>query len=152
MRALAPVEGARAHFQHAGGDAIDARCKQRARTHAARAAHERVRARRRDLRVRRRGTAEPGAAESGGGTVVYLVFDLLEFETEPLLDEPWKARRKRLEGLLDDRVAEVRLSRAYDDGGALRKAARARGLGIVAKRRTSRYRPARSATTGVCWT
>ena len=35
----------------------------------------------------------------------------------------------------------MRLSRAYDDGPAVRKAARAQGLGIVAKRRSSPYRP-----------
>ena len=40
--------------------------------------------------------------DSGGGTVVYLVFDLLELETEPVIEEPWKARRKLLEGLLDE--------------------------------------------------
>ena len=83
-----------------------------------------------------------GRCSSAGVIVAYLAFDVLEFETEPLLDEPWKARRERLEALLDDRVAEVRLSRAYEDGSALRSAARARALGIVAKRRTAPYRPA----------
>jgi ATP-dependent DNA ligase len=68
---------------------------------------------------------------------------VLEYETEPLIEQPWKARRERLEALLDDSVAEVRLSRSYDDGSALRAAARARGLGIVAKRRTAPYLPGR---------
>jgi bifunctional non-homologous end joining protein LigD len=141
VRALAPVEGARAHFQHDGGEAIDARAK-------------RVLARMpRALRTSEcvldgiicalddSGQPSQKLLESGGGTVAYLAFDVLEFETEALLDEPWKARRERLDALLDDRVAEVRLSRAYDDGSALRGAARARGLGIVAKRRMARYRP-----------
>ena len=75
------------------------------------------------------------------GVLVYLAFDLLELETEPLIGEPWSRRRERLEAILDDRVPEVRLSRAYDDGSALRTAARAQGLGIVAKRRASLYAP-----------
>src|SRR4029077_9025170 len=141
VRALAPVEGARAHFQHDGGDAIDARAK-------------RVLARMpRALRTSEcvldgvicafddAGQPSRALLESGGGSVASRAFDVLEFETEPLLDEPWTARRERLEALLDDRGAEVRLSRAYEDGSALRGAARARGLGIVAKRRTAPYRP-----------
>ena len=78
--------------------------------------------------------------DEGGGTVVYVVFDLLEYETEPLLDSPGRRGASGSRRLLDDSIAELRLSRAYDDGSALRAAARARGLGIVAKRRTSRYR------------
>jgi len=141
VRALAPVEGARGHLQHAGGDALDARCK-------------RVLARMpRALRTSDcvldgvicalddAGQPSRKLLDDGGGTVVYVVFDVLEYETEPLLDTPWKERRKTLEGLLDDSIGELRFSRSYDDGSGLRAAARARGLGIVAKRRTSRYRP-----------
>ena len=141
VRALAPVEGARGHFEHDAGEAVDARAKQvLARMPRALRTSECVLdgvicALDDDGQPRRELLA------SGGGTVVYVVFDLLEVETEPLLDEPWKTRRKRLEGLLDERVAELRLSRAYDDGRALRNAARARGLGIVAKRRAAPYRP-----------
>ena len=113
VRALAPVEGARGHLQHDGGDALDDE-----------------------------GRPSRKLLDDGDGTVVYVVLDVLEYETEPLLDTPWKARRKTLDGLLDDSIAELRLSRAYDDGAGLRTAARARGLGIVAKRRASRYRPA----------
>jgi bifunctional non-homologous end joining protein LigD len=141
VRALAPVEGARGHLQHDGGDAIDARAKQ-------------VLARMpRALRTSDcvldgvicalddAGQPNRELLEKGGGTVVYVTFDVLEYETEPLIDEPWKTRRERLESLLDDSVSEVRLSRAYDDGKALRTAARTHDLGIVAKRRTSPYRP-----------
>jgi bifunctional non-homologous end joining protein LigD len=141
VRALAPVEGARGHFEHDAGEAIDARAK-------------RVLARMpRALRTSEcvldgvicalddDGQPSRELLESGGGTVVYVVFDLLEVETEPILQKSWKERRKRLEGLLDERIAELRLSRAYDDGSGLRSAARARGLGIVAKRRTAHYRP-----------
>ena len=67
--------------------------------------------------------------------VAYVVFDVLELEGESLLERPWSERREHLAGLLDDHIGEVRLSRAYDDGAALRTAARAQGLGVVAKRR-----------------
>ena len=141
VRALARVEGARGHFQHAAGDALDARCKQvLARMPRALRTSECVL----DgviCALDDAGQPSRELLESGGGMVVYLTFDVLEYETEPLLEQPWKARRERLEALLDDSVAEVRLSRAYDDGRALRVAARARGLGIVAKRRNAPYGP-----------
>ncbi|HET6171287.1 MAG TPA: DNA polymerase ligase N-terminal domain-containing protein [Gaiellales bacterium] len=141
VRALAPVEGARGHFQHDGGDAIDARAKQvLARMPRALRTSECVL----DgviCALDDEGQPSRKLLESGGGTVVYVVFDVLEYETEPILEEPWKERRKRLEAMLDDSIAELRLSRAYDDGAALRRAARARGLGIVAKRVKSAYGP-----------
>jgi bifunctional non-homologous end joining protein LigD len=141
VRALAPVAGARGHFEHAGGEELDARCKQvLARMPRALRTSECVL----DGVICALDDAGQPSREllgSGGGTIVYLVVDLLEYETAPLLDEPWKARRRRLDDLLDDSVAELRLSRAYDDGSALRTAARARGLGIVAKRRQAPYRP-----------
>ena len=71
-------EGARGHFEHDRGRRARCALQAGARAHAARAAHERVRARWRDLRARRRGAAEPELLESGGGTVVYVVFDVLE--------------------------------------------------------------------------
>jgi bifunctional non-homologous end joining protein LigD len=141
VRALAPVAGARGHFQHTAGDALDARCKQvLARMPRALRTSECVL----DgviCALDDAGQPSRELLESGGGTVVYLTFDVLEYETEPLIEQPWKARRERLEALLDDSVAEVRLSRSYDDGSALRAAARARGLGIVAKRRKAPYVP-----------
>jgi bifunctional non-homologous end joining protein LigD len=141
VRALALVEGARGTFQHDGGAAIDARCKQvLARMPRALRTSDCVLD---GVICALDDAGQPGRKllESGGGTVVYVTFDVLEYETEPLLEQPWKARRKRLDSLLDDSVAELRLSRAYDDGSGLRTAARARGLGIVAKRRTAAYRP-----------
>jgi bifunctional non-homologous end joining protein LigD len=141
VRALAPVAGARGHFQHTAGDALDARCKQvLARMPRALRTSECVL----DgviCALDDAGQPNRELLESGGGTVVYLTFDVLEYETDPLIEQPWKARRERLEALLDDSVAEVRLSRSYDDGSALRAAARARGLGIVAKRRKAPYVP-----------
>ena len=143
VRALAPVAGARGHFQHIAGDALDARCKQvLARMPRALRTSECVL----DgviCALDDAGQPSRELLESGGGTVVYLTFDVLEYETEPLIEQPWKARRERLEALLGDSVAEVRLSRSYDDGSALRAAARARGLGIVAKRRKAPYLPGR---------
>jgi bifunctional non-homologous end joining protein LigD len=143
VRALAPVAGARGHFQHTAGDALDARCKQvLARMPRALRTSECVL----DgviCALDDAGQPSRELLESGGGTVVYLTFDVLEYETDPLIEQPWKARRERLEALLDDSVAEVRLSRSYDDGSALRAAARARGLGIVAKRRKAPYVPGR---------
>ena len=141
VRALAPVAGARGHFQHTAGDALDARCKQvLARMPRALRTSECVL----DgviCALDDAGQPSRELLEGGGGTVVYLTFDVLEYETEPLIEQPWKARRERLEALLDDSVAEVRLSRSYDDGSALRAAARARGLGIVAKQRKAPYLP-----------
>jgi bifunctional non-homologous end joining protein LigD len=72
--------------------------------------------------------------------LVYYVFDVLEIEGDPLVDLPLVERRKRLEKLLDKRNRTVRLSEAFDDGGALLEAAEEQGLeGIVAKRLDSRY-------------
>jgi bifunctional non-homologous end joining protein LigD len=78
--------------------------------------------------------------DDGGGTMVYMVIDTLELEGQPKVELPWSERRALLGELLDDRVDDLRLSRAYDDGHQLREAARAMGLGVVAKRRTSPYR------------
>jgi bifunctional non-homologous end joining protein LigD len=135
------VVGARGRLQHDGGERLDDRCKQvLARMPRALRTSECVL----DgviCALDDAGQPSRKLLDGGGGTVVYIVFDVLEHETQPLLDEPWKARRARLDGLLDDSIPELRLSRAYDDGSALRMAARARSLGIVAKRRSSLYRP-----------
>jgi bifunctional non-homologous end joining protein LigD len=125
-RALAPMEGAKARFEHAGGQKLDARCKQLlARMPRA---------------IRSSECVLDGVIWELDEGVAYVVFDLLELDGLPLLDESWQRRRELLEELLDEHVGEVRLSKAYDDGTALREAARAQGLGIVAKRRGSRYR------------
>jgi bifunctional non-homologous end joining protein LigD len=125
-RALAPMEGAKARFEHAGGQELDARCKQLlARMPRA---------------IRSSECVLDGVIWELDEGVAYVVFDLLELDGLPLLDESWQRRRELLEELLDEHVGEVRLSKAYDDGTALREAARAQGLGIVAKRRGSRYR------------
>jgi bifunctional non-homologous end joining protein LigD len=82
--------------------------------------------------------------QQGSGPLVYYVFDVLEIDGEPVLEQPLAERRKRLAKLLDRRVSAIRLSEAFDDGEALLSASKAKGLeGIVAKRADSRYQPGR---------
>ena len=79
--------------------------------------------------------------QEGGGSGVLVVFDLLELESEPLVDLPLSERRKRLEGLVSAGSA-VLVSPQFDDGAALLVAAREQELeGVVAKLGDSRYRP-----------
>ena len=140
-RAIAPIEGARARFERDGDDAPDERWS-------------RLLARLpRGLRTSEcvldgvvcafdeDGRPSRALLDGDTGSLVYVVFDLLELDAEPLIDEPWVGRRDRLAALLDDQAGELLLSRAYDDGRELRTAARARGLGIVAKHEQAAYRP-----------
>ncbi|HEX6702818.1 MAG TPA: DNA ligase D [Gaiellaceae bacterium] len=77
-----------------------------------------------------------------GRRVVYLVFDLLELDGEPLLDLPLGERRARLHELVTAHDNVVRLSETFDDGEALLQVVVAHELeGVVAKRTHSRYRP-----------
>jgi len=73
-----------------------------------------------------------------------IVFDLLVDGDEVLLDEPWSARRKRLERRVKRHVSsELRLSdSAAGDGPRMLRAARRDGWeGIIAKRINSAYEP-----------
>jgi bifunctional non-homologous end joining protein LigD len=140
VRALAPVEGAKGRFEHDEGAALDARC--------APLLAQMPRALRTSecvldgviCALDDAGRPSRELLDEGGGTLVYLVVDVLEHEGEPLVGRSWTARRTILLELLDERVDDLRLSRSYDDGHQLRDAARGLGLGIVAKRRTSTYR------------
>ena len=139
-RALAPVEGAKGRFEHDEGEALDGRCgpllAQMPRAlRTSECVLDGVICALDDDGVPRR-----ELLEDGGGALVYMVFDVLEYEGEPLLGLAWSTRRTRLLELLDERVDDLRLSRSYDDGAELRSAARGLGLGVVAKRRASRYR------------
>ena len=125
-RALSPMEGAKARFEHGAGKRLDARCK--------------ALLGRMPRAIRTSECVLDGVICEFDEGAAYVVFDVLEIEGAVLLDEPWAKRRELLAGLLDDHVGEVRLSRDYDDGAALRTAARAQGLGVVAKRRDSLYR------------
>ena len=90
------------------------------------------------------GRATFSAMQQGkeGTTYLYVAFDVLEVEGEPLLDRPLTERRERLAGLIDLRSGGVQLSDAFEDGDALYAAAqKERFEGIVSKRADSRYEP-----------
>jgi bifunctional non-homologous end joining protein LigD len=81
--------------------------------------------------------------QEGAGSSVLVLFDLLELESERLLDEPLRERRKRLEQLIG-RSPGVVVSPQFEDGEALLAAAREQQLeGVVAKQVGSLYRPGR---------
>jgi bifunctional non-homologous end joining protein LigD len=85
-----------------------------------------------------------GLLQRDGGPLVYYVFDLLELERRSVVDEPLEARRELLEQLVLPDNPIVRLSATFDDGKALYQAALDHGLeGVMAKRRSSTYRPGR---------
>jgi bifunctional non-homologous end joining protein LigD len=140
VRALAPVEGAKGRFEHDRGDALEARTRHllaqmpRALTTSECVLDGVI------CSLDEEGRPSRQALDEGSGTVVYMVVDVLDVEGESVIDRPWSERRALLDELLDDRVDDLRLSRAYDDGKQLRDAARGLGLGVIAKRRTSRYR------------
>jgi bifunctional non-homologous end joining protein LigD len=79
--------------------------------------------------------------QEGGGTGVLVLFDLLELESESLVNEPLVERRRRLEGLVGASGGVI-VSPQFDDGEALLAAARQQELeGVVAKLVDSQYRP-----------
>jgi bifunctional non-homologous end joining protein LigD len=83
--------------------------------------------------------------QQGLGRLVYYVFDVLEIEAQPVLDQTLAERRELLADLLDRRSQTVRLSEVFDDGEALLEAARAQGLeGVMAKRGSCPYEQRRS--------
>jgi bifunctional non-homologous end joining protein LigD len=90
------------------------------------------------------GRATFSAMQQGkaGTRYLFVAFDLLEVEGEPLVDLELTVRRARLAELLDPRVKEVQLSEAFDDGEALFRAAEEQKFeGIIAKRARSTYQP-----------
>ncbi|HSF61005.1 MAG TPA: DNA ligase D [Gaiellaceae bacterium] len=92
------------------------------------------------------GRARFSLLQEGGGTLSLVLFDLLELDSEPLLEEPLRERRKRLERLVRE-GGQVLVSPQFDDGEALLAAARTQELeGVVAKRLDSTYRPGRRST------
>jgi bifunctional non-homologous end joining protein LigD len=81
--------------------------------------------------------------QEGGGIPVLVLFDLLELDSEPLVDLPLAERRKRLQRVVG-RGGGVIVSPQFDDGAALLAAARQQGLeGVVAKKADSAYRSGR---------
>ena len=92
------------------------------------------------------GRATFSAMQQGkdGTTYLYVTFDLLEVEGEPLVDLPLTERRERLAELVDLRPGGVQLSDSFDDGQALYEAAQQQRFeGIMAKRADSRYEAGR---------
>ena len=78
---------------------------------------------------------------------IYVVFDVLEIDGEPVIDLPLVERRKRLEELLDRRSGEIQLSEAFEDGERLLEAAKEQHYeGVVAKKADSRYKPGQRAS------
>jgi bifunctional non-homologous end joining protein LigD len=77
-----------------------------------------------------------------GTSYVYVAFDVLEVDGQPLLDRPLTERRERLEQVLDRRNRAVQLSETFEDGEALFEAAKEQRFeGIVSKGADSRYLP-----------
>ena len=88
-----------------------------------------------------------GLLQQGAGSLVFVAFDVLEVDGEPLIDRTYAQRREALEQLLDTSVDGVLVSPSFDDGAALERAAREHGLeGVVAKLVDSQYRPGRRTT------
>jgi bifunctional non-homologous end joining protein LigD len=92
------------------------------------------------------GRATFSAMQQGrpGTTYLYVVFDVLEIDGEPVVEQSLEERRKLLTALLDKRIAGVQLSEAFEDGESLYRAAQQHGYeGVIAKRGESPYRPGR---------
>jgi bifunctional non-homologous end joining protein LigD len=90
-----------------------------------------------------RGRSRFSLLQEGSGTTVLVLFDLLELDSEPLVDEGLGERRRRLEALVQA-SPQVQVSPQFEDGDALLAAAREQELeGVVAKRADSRYRSGR---------
>jgi bifunctional non-homologous end joining protein LigD len=92
------------------------------------------------------GRATFSAMQQGkeGTTYVFVAFDVLEVEGEPLVGLPLTERRARLAGLIDARRGGVQISEVFDDGDALYRAAVEQEFeGIIAKRSDSVYEPGR---------
>jgi bifunctional non-homologous end joining protein LigD len=78
---------------------------------------------------------------------IYVVFDVLEIDGQPVLDLPLVERRERLEQLLDPRKADIQVSEGFEDGERLYEAAKQQSYeGVVAKKRDSRYKPGQRTT------
>ncbi len=71
-----------------------------------------------------------GEVIDAGGGETYMVFDLLYLDGRSLLDEPYRTRRDLL-GELDPSGPNLRTAPAFDDGDAVREAAREQGLDAI---------------------
>ncbi|MCW2605153.1 MAG: polymerase LigD, ligase domain protein [Pseudonocardiales bacterium] len=85
--------------------------------------------------------AKQARALAASTPVSFLIFDVLRLHGVDLLNRSYTERRATLERVAADHPGWV-VSPAFDDGEATSAAAQANGLeGVVAKRRTSPYRP-----------
>ncbi len=92
------------------------------------------------------GRATFSAMQQGkeGTVYLYVAFDVLEVEGEPLLELPLVERREQLASVVDLRRGGVQISDAFDDGELLFQAAQEQHFeGIIAKRADSPYEPGR---------
>ena len=91
-----------------------------------------------------RGRPDFGLMQRGEGSPAFYLFDLLELERQPLLEQPLERRRELLEELLVEGNPLIRLSSDFDQGEVLMAAVLEQDLeGVVAKRLGSIYRPGR---------
>ena len=67
--------------------------------------------------------------QRGEGSPAYYLFDLLELERRPLIDQPLEQRREQLAELLVEGNPLVRLSAGFEDGAALLQAVARAGPG-----------------------
>ncbi|HEY7452664.1 MAG TPA: DNA ligase D, partial [Candidatus Limnocylindria bacterium] len=106
-----------------------------------------------ETRTGRRRPRDPAAAGPGGdgsadaparqkAPIAYQAFDLLYLDGQSLLDVPLETRKRLLRRVLRPHPIVHFATHVAGEGGAFLDAALASGLeGVVAKRRTSRYRP-----------
>lgn len=82
------------------------------------------------------------ASHRADSPAALIVFDLLMDGEKALVNEPWTARRKRLEAILKGAPATLRISEVRADGDRMLAEARREGWeGIMAKRADAPYRP-----------
>lgn len=88
------------------------------------------------------GRSSFSSLQRGKGDLVLVVFDLLELDCEPLIEESLTRRRQLLRSVVDEGSESVVVSPSFDDGEVLLAAARDQALeGVVAKRLAAAYRP-----------
>jgi len=93
---------------------------------------------------RRMHVRSPSADLVAATPVTFVPFDVLQVGDQVLIDEPYDARRKVLDGLGLEAPAPF-----YGDGHELLDSTRSQGLeGLVAKQRDSRYLPGKRSD---CW-
>lgn len=92
-------------------------------------------------RISARHGAAPGRPAAAPRAATFVVFDVLRRGAAPVLQLPYDDRRALLQDLLVP-SSRVVVGESFDDGEALLAATAEAGLeGVVAKRRTSAYRP-----------